>query len=1123
MEECELQKNRVETLSIEELRALESTTLGTLLRSMIKASRLDCVKKLLEANPEIINASDPSGHTALFYAVTMHRTEIAKHLITSGATGKGTLQLAISHKQSETVKHMIEHGADVNAIFDEVTCLALASAQGDAEIVKHLLIHGANVNTTVAGQTPLYIASAKGNLEVVKHLLAHQADVTIRSIENCTPLHIASSGGHGDIVKALLENGADLHPQNSEGATALHLASFHGHLAPLKHLIAHRADVNARNLQTATALHMASRMGHAEIAKHLLANGAKVNAAVEDGSTALHLASSEGRLEVVQWLIREGNADITARNIKEETPLDVAARSGRTEIVKFLAQNTDSELITKPDYSPEIVQIITTAMTQIMDEHHRTTDLEDILHSCTTEEIIAQLSALNSGVNDPLLPHGHTLLTYLAAYSQLDTLEQCLLIEGIDVNAKNGQHRTALQVALQKFNSSSIDNSALILRLIEAGAKPSLYMFLFTLHKLDSSDLSDPASKVIGALLCHTDFSEQKLSFDSAQKQKLLSALSKIPHDATAIAEKITSINITTADFITALTKNLEHSPQGDEETTNIVAIYNKYFAIKGAHHIAREIKNKKIFADLSNITLKVSGFNGEVHKMLAAQYQTLFSDISTSAEEVVVESAKIKEISLNFVKHCHAIIKEEETILEDFALEFIRNLDKVGHFNLFPKIASYYDTMQQIFAKFLPVSQEARAYVGIIEAVKLYDATLPATWTVSKLLEMRTKLHNLPANTNWNKAMKYYAAEIKLLTLIPEEYKIEQDLAVLSYIENTNNVAKLIAEFAQAKTTLSNKINAYASNKKPKVAEEAKTQADTIKTICDKLLAVGHIDDVIADLKQLQTLLKSKKIPGVQLPQVHTPQGPVKSLTAAGTAAGSAPLAHKTTTHTVSLDDWLDNDTHDDNASVAGRSTYTRGTMSSMMALPDLDISTSSLEYKVNSSKGGRAYESGSGAEAPAGSAAGSAAGYYPIDAAGARVAKLPVSSKVRKVLALLQDQDRCDKLSLEELNALQSIAKVTQNGGTIKVTLSSTVITGHLLHGGKASGAAGDFDPAFIARLREVLETNGFLYDNTEEYDGSHSETGSTDTSDTSFAAGSDSDHDTADSALLGLVEEA
>lgn len=131
---------------------------------------LDVVEALLAANADV-NFVDPSGRSALSWAVLHRQVEVVKVLLAAKAdtevtekiTGRTLLLRAISSGSFEAARLLLDAGADVNArATGGETALMMAARWDEPEsldILRHLLAVGAVVNAaTPGGTTALAVA-----------------------------------------------------------------------------------------------------------------------------------------------------------------------------------------------------------------------------------------------------------------------------------------------------------------------------------------------------------------------------------------------------------------------------------------------------------------------------------------------------------------------------------------------------------------------------------------------------------------------------------------------------------------------------------------------------------------------------------------------------------------------------------------------------------------------------------------------------------------------------------------------------------------------------------------------------------------------------------------------------
>ncbi|MEM6631704.1 MAG: ankyrin repeat domain-containing protein [Bacteroidota bacterium] len=136
---------------------------------------LEEAKAMLEEKPELLNAQDPFGFTALHNVMTEEHFSI--------------------------VRYLIEQGAKVNIQNDEgIAPLHLACYPEHAGL---LVEAGADINLTdQKGNTPLHILAAEGEerYEVIEFLLDKGADQTLKNKEGYTPLDIAKIREEKDLI-----------------------------------------------------------------------------------------------------------------------------------------------------------------------------------------------------------------------------------------------------------------------------------------------------------------------------------------------------------------------------------------------------------------------------------------------------------------------------------------------------------------------------------------------------------------------------------------------------------------------------------------------------------------------------------------------------------------------------------------------------------------------------------------------------------------------------------------------------------------------------------------------------------------------------------------------------------
>ena len=116
--------------------------------------RIDRLRELLDADPQLVRARSVDDGTALHFAAFF--------------------------RQPEATRLLVERGADLEAVastFGNVTPLHSACASGERESARILLEAGANPNVRQQGGfTPLHAAAQNGDEELARLLLDRGAD-----------------------------------------------------------------------------------------------------------------------------------------------------------------------------------------------------------------------------------------------------------------------------------------------------------------------------------------------------------------------------------------------------------------------------------------------------------------------------------------------------------------------------------------------------------------------------------------------------------------------------------------------------------------------------------------------------------------------------------------------------------------------------------------------------------------------------------------------------------------------------------------------------------------------------------------------------------------------------------
>lgn len=309
--------------------------------------------------------------------------------------------------------------------------LLRAVSQRNVPVLKALLERGVSPNAPNSFRTPpLTEAVSRGQdaLETVRLLLEHGARVDAADVQGRTALMAASNsyieafGAYGSgqdgmvrIIELLLTHGADVNQRTPAGETALDGAMRlgGGHARIVRALLNHGArPPEPRSGQAGlTPLHCAAYANDTPRLRSLLAAGALVNARDDLGRTPLILASEEASVETLTALLDAG-ADVNARDTAGNSALTTALSNEAPDAALLLVRRGADPNV--PDAQKD-----------------------------TPLHLAFRLSDMPRGLDS--VPNS----VAEAQARKIDGLIEALVRAGADLNAVNGDGRTALMDAIE--------------------------------------------------------------------------------------------------------------------------------------------------------------------------------------------------------------------------------------------------------------------------------------------------------------------------------------------------------------------------------------------------------------------------------------------------------------------------------------------------------------------------------------------------------------------------------------------------------------------------------------------------------------------------------------------------
>lgn len=352
------------------------------------------VKRLLKADPNLLESQNEFGLTPLNQAAFSGDTEIFRYLLVQGAdittsdndasnllhnacagghmeiikflieeknfdinaadnNGTTALHFALGRRFPEIARYLINKGADLDAVSNAgSSAIHNAVSSDDIEIVRLLAEKGCELNiANDYGVYPIHYAAYRGNIPMIELLIEKGADIHLLTDSNENPLIWAIVGRRFEAADFLVTKGADINGIINHGKVPFHSA-VKLRRESIEYLLEKGANINAADTLGTTPLHEAAWSGRADIIGFMIDSGAKVNAVDNQGRTPLYNAMYRDSLAAVQVLLDNGakvdSRESTANNacvFSEGTALHIAVSLGKTEYVRLLTEASETDIV----------------------------------------------------------------------------------------------------------------------------------------------------------------------------------------------------------------------------------------------------------------------------------------------------------------------------------------------------------------------------------------------------------------------------------------------------------------------------------------------------------------------------------------------------------------------------------------------------------------------------------------------------------------------------------------------------------------------------------------------------------------------------------------------------------
>lgn len=195
----------------------------------VKRGDLEAVRDLLEAQPELLHASE-NNISAILMALYHGKTEVVPLFLERGR--ELTFHEACAMGDGARVKQLLE--ADPSLLNsrspDGFPAVGLPIFFRQPEVARYLIEKGADVaapSDNPMRVAPVHAAAAACDRETLRMLLERGADANAKQQRDYTPMHTAASRGDIETAQLLLSFGADPRAIGSDGQSPMDVAASH--------------------------------------------------------------------------------------------------------------------------------------------------------------------------------------------------------------------------------------------------------------------------------------------------------------------------------------------------------------------------------------------------------------------------------------------------------------------------------------------------------------------------------------------------------------------------------------------------------------------------------------------------------------------------------------------------------------------------------------------------------------------------------------------------------------------------------------------------------------------------------------------------------------------------------
>ena len=381
----------------------------------------------------------------------------------------------LENTDNNTIKYLLsKEGNGVNKkTHDGRTYIFWAAYKNNLKLMKYLVSKGARTNIVDDhGYTILNFAASTGqtNTKMYDYLIKISANIkTDKNREGANVLLLVAPYLENDsLVRYLLSKGASLEDTDNNGNGIFEYAAKGGNISFLKTLI-DKGVTKGENTMIFASQGIRRKKNTLQTYKFLESVGVKTNCIDENGKNPLHaIAYNNKDLATYNYFISKG-VNVNLQDNKGRSPFMNAANNNSLEIIKFLSKkitNINSKdkkgrsalIMSVQSNTKEVVKFLLDMGANINTEDADGNTLSYyLINIFKTVEFEDKLSILEkNGLVINKLQHSKNTLLHIAVIKDNLALLKRLNSFNIDVNAKNKDQLSALQIAAMKTRNVEI-------------------------------------------------------------------------------------------------------------------------------------------------------------------------------------------------------------------------------------------------------------------------------------------------------------------------------------------------------------------------------------------------------------------------------------------------------------------------------------------------------------------------------------------------------------------------------------------------------------------------------------------------------------------------------------------